>query len=238
MAKDYGKKRSNQRRGGGIKQLMVVLLAFICGYLSAAIYDFKHLSVWLQQQILAKGSTTIPSKPNMQAQLPKPKFEFYTLLANDGTTHTIQAVEHPTVPTPTTPTPAATETPVASVAKAASTTAQNNLTAVKPSIQVPAPVVAAVPLPAKKTIATPTAATKELFLVQVAAYRNRQDAEHLKAALALKGFSVSVAAVAQQHVTWFRVLIGPFSNKAQALKAQSDLAKSAHVTGMLRKMGT
>jgi cell division protein FtsN len=54
---------------------------FVAGYLTASLYDIKSLSAWINARL---STQTVVNKPQVQvAQLPKPKFEFYTILANE-----------------------------------------------------------------------------------------------------------------------------------------------------------
>ncbi|MDP3858892.1 MAG: SPOR domain-containing protein [Stagnimonas sp.] len=64
----------------------------------------------------------------------------------------------------------------------------------------------------------------ERYLIQVAAYRSRADADQQRAALALLGLSAKVEQVTiDQRETWFRVRVGPYSNTASAQAAQRTL---------------
>ena len=84
MAKDYGRKRSTHRGGSASRPLLLILVGFLAGYLSASFFDFAQLMSFINTQFIAKTELQTPAKPiAQQAQLPKPKFEFYTLLAND-----------------------------------------------------------------------------------------------------------------------------------------------------------
>jgi cell division protein FtsN len=70
--------------------------------------------------------------------------------------------------------------------------------------------------------------------VQVASFKGRQDAENMKGSLILKGFSAYIIPVS--HVTkgnWFRVVVGPYPNRAFAQQAQLTLAKNQHLNGMI-----
>jgi cell division protein FtsN len=71
---------------------------------------------------------------------------------------------------------------------------------------------------------TATLAQGEHFLVQVAAYRTRDDAEQKRAALAISGVSAHVESVSLPNgETWHRVRLGPFQSAAAAAAAQGNL---------------
>ena len=77
-------------------------------------------------------------------------------------------------------------------------------------------------------------APKGAYLIQLAAFRARQDAEKMKATLVIKGFDVRVTASAPGSNNWYRVMIGPYASKDRATQALGSLAKTQHVTGMIR----
>lgn len=225
MAKDYGKRRPMARRSSAPKQLFWLLASFLSGYLAATVFDFTSLSSWVSTNILTKQNN---GKAQAQVaikepELPKPKFEFYTLLAKDR--------GHP-APAPAPVAKLDTPPPLQQVKP--QTTVQPSVLAQKPNTNAP------LPQPAK-TIAVAEAravasSNKDAYLIQLAAFKNKQDAEHMKAALTLKGFNVTVIASAQQQGTWFRVVAGPFSSRAIAEKTQINLAQNERIKGMIRRM--
>lgn len=214
MAKDYGKRNSARHRGGASKQLLLSLMCFLLGYLSASVFDFTSLSNWVNTHILAQHTTPAAIKPApLQAQLPKPKFEFYTLLASEH--------KDPIVPVVT----------AAPVAVATTTTIPSGLPAKNSPVAVPLSNVAPV-----KQSPNQVVTSKDAYLVQIAAFKSKPEAEKMKASLTLKGFMVNIAIVNQQNTSWYRVSIGPFSSRTQALQAQGAVARSEHIIGMIRKM--
>jgi cell division protein FtsN len=216
MAKNYGKRNSVRRSGSVSKQLLLALVCFLFGYLSASVFDFASLTNWVNTQLqVQRTASTAKNAVAPQAQLPKPKFEFYTLLANERNEAGPQAA------------------PVV-VAQATTVAAPvNPLTTKSPPVAVP--LGNAVPIK-EKELPSQLVAGKDAYLVQVAAFKSKQEAERMKAALSLKGFLVNVAIVNQQKTSWFRVSIGPFASKIQAQQAQIAVARSEHIVGMIRKM--
>lgn len=80
MARQYPKRNVNYRaKGRRSVSFLSLFLAFFCGYVMASFLDLKLLVAWVNSHLGTK-------KPEQQIARPvlKPKFEFYTLLANDN----------------------------------------------------------------------------------------------------------------------------------------------------------
>jgi cell division protein FtsN len=231
MARDYGNKRTTRQRGGAPHQLLVIIVTFLTGYLTATFFDVQTISTWMNTQVLANHEKQQQaSKPEpQQAQIPpKPKFEFYTLLANEkGATQPAANANHSATAKASTP-PAPTS-PTANGTAAITTAAKNT---VKPNAANATHQPAAVKVAEGKALA-PAPVSKGNFMVQVAAFKARQDAEHMKGLLILKGYSVNVVPVTNAHGNWFRVVVGPYSNKGLAQQAQVTLAKNERLRGMV-----
>lgn len=74
------------------------------------------------------------------------------------------------------------------------------------------------------SVETPAGSGRERWLIQVAAYRSRADAEQQRAALALAGLSAQVEQVTiDNSQTWYRVRVGPYGNAGEAQAAQRTL---------------
>ena len=88
---DYKRQKHAKQQGGVIRHVIGLFSAFLCGYLVATVFDLPSFVAWVNQQWAdAQGidsqaqvaaAKTTPVKP---AELPKPKFEFYTLLSKDN----------------------------------------------------------------------------------------------------------------------------------------------------------
>ncbi len=230
MSREYKKRSSARQSSSFSKQLLLVLVCFLVGYLSASVFDFATVSSWVNAQLIAQHVTTKAEKTvSQQRPLPKPKFEFYTLLASehpDASADTAKAAPVKAIqavtPSPTTPTTVPTTTVALATAK-------------NPTM--PAPVVNAVPVkPLPAYDVNHVVNNKDAYLVQVAAFKSQQEADRMKAALVLKGFVVNISMVSQQKTNWYRVSIGPFESRLQAQKAQGAVARSEHIVGMIRKM--
>ena len=194
MAKDYGTRRTSHPKTSVTRQLFWIIASFLGGYFAATLFDFTILNHWVNSNIWKKEAKPAAPITAKQAELPKPKFEFYTLLAKDRK-----------------------NTPVTQPV-------------VTPSLQAKA----AAP---QVVGATPAVTAKAAsYLIQIASFKNRQEAERMKAALILKGFDVNITAISQQQVNWYRVIVGPFESRLGAEKVQLTLARSEHIKGMIRKM--
>ncbi|QMT61016.1 SPOR domain-containing protein [Legionella sp. PC997] len=241
MAKEYGNRRSSRSRGAAPHQFLVITLTFLFGYLTASFLDIETVTKWVNSQVLAHNEIKRESTKQPAAQHaaipPKPKFEFYTLLANEKVPNS-----QPNANSAASLQSAANAT-AATVAAATTPIAANS--AVKTTVSVPTgaattkPNVARLPVAANTIpVAKPATLDKGKYLVQVASFKARRDAEQMKGTLILKGFSVYIIPVS--HATkgnWFRVVVGPYSNRALAQKAQMILAKNERLNGMVTSGG-
>jgi cell division protein FtsN len=224
MAKEYRKKGRAKSAGSSARQFLLVLFSFVCGYLSASLVNFAQVSTWVKSQILAHTEQVTTASVNKSAhhQIPKPKFEFYTLLANEAGSTSTSAQSSPS-------------DPVTNASNVMSNTAVKSMTLAKsPSLPPVTSPTATVVAPAKDKSAhlSTTMASKAAFSVQIASFNRKDDAEKMKAALILKGFNVSLAVVNQQGINWYRVVIGPYASRLLAEKASSSLG----IRGMIRRV--
>lgn len=182
--------------------------------------DWNTLTAPVKHWAQAITSTTVKNKvknsditDHAQAE---PKFEFYTILANNQikpsiepettnptkttTTVTANSNESPPTVNSTTNTDKATDT----LNKATS----NNLAANNTT----------------NTANTKITATNTVvnYILQVASLHNKNDANHLKAELTLTGFNVHVTEIKTENTTWYRVTIGPYHSLEAA---KNDVAR-------------
>ncbi|CEK09751.1 SPOR domain-containing protein [Legionella hackeliae] len=230
MARDYGKRRQGRQKSSAPKQFLWIVASFLLGYLTANVFDFTSLNNWVHKNILAhdepQPETKVVAK---QENLPKPKFEFYTLLAKDHSSPT--PLQRPTLATPAKPATPPQGAPMQAAAPVAvaPTPATNAPVVVN---HAPAPVAEAKPVPATASANKP----KESYLVQMASFKSKQEAERLKASLTLKGFDVHIVVAPPQQGGWFRVILGPYGSKMEAEKIQVAVARSERIKGMVRKL--
>lgn len=219
MARDYGRRTNTRRSNNTPRRIVGVLAAFLGGYLTATIFDVTSLSTWVNDHLLADKQATPPHAKiaKRQPDLPKPKFEFYTLLSKDNRE------------------PAARK-PVTIPSQTPANVPQPTLPQQTTSAATPAPVQHAAPIAEAKPATPVAASTRGSYLVQVAAFNKREEAENLKATLTLKGFDVSITTITtQQRTNWYRVMIGPFHSREEAQQAQSSLAHTEHIKGLIRR---
>ncbi len=86
------------------------------------------------------------------------------------------------------------------------------------------------PLPAKSS--------KEQWWLQVAALKSASDADELRAKLALLNFSTVIKPAAKADVMFYRVRVGPFSDKGAAESAQKKLAENKFEARALKEAVT
>jgi cell division protein FtsN len=231
MAKDYGMRRSARRSNGASNQVLTLGITFLLGYASASIVDFKTLSHWFNTQMLATHQATKQVSTATEAshpQLPpKPKFEFYTLLANEKSPSNVTHSNSKSTPEPISKAPPQTLTAsneTQNTMKSHGETPGNSNQVAQTKAKEEKPQVA-------------TAVKKGNYLVQVASFKVRKEAERLQSTLILKGFDVHVVPVSWPQGNWFRVVVGPFPSLVLAQKVQMTLDKTEHIKGMVRAAG-
>ena len=169
----------------GMHQWVFIVVALIMGYFLSVFFDYLSLSEWVSQvQFKLAGGKVAGLHAPVTPVLPKPRFEFYTLLNHDAT---------------------AAKTP--------------------PLVQ------------DKPDVLLQRTQRQSAYLVQLAAFKQRDEADRVKAELILKGFQVNVSPSIQRDVIWYRVMVGPYSSMMDAEHAKNGLARSLRLTGIIRKVG-
>jgi cell division protein FtsN len=236
--------RRYSRKGANVShQILVIIITFALGYFTASIFNIDALSTWISHhsdnQQKPIETVEVHSKPKDESPA-KPKFEFYTLLANekgvDGGQVKGLASEDAAK---------AQEEKVAlkegdALVSAAEQTKNVTIKQLEPvklsdnKQQQVKPAVRQVPKPEKPQIAKQIPKPRGRFLVQVASFKIRNDAEHMKGTLTLKGFEVNVVTISTpQKGVWYRVVVGPYPNRDLAQKAQVILSSSERLHGMV-----
>ncbi len=162
----------------------------------------------------SKGSTAATAQ-----QPVKPKYDFYTLLPESEVIVPPEAVPEKTPPVPAQPV-----TPVtpAEAAKIDTARAQAALLGQTPP---PAP-----------PVIKPAATTQ--FFLQAGSFRKQADADRVRAQIILLGQVVKVESGTVKEETWYRVLVGPFSNREQLTVAQKQLAGAGFSNLLLQQRQT
>ncbi|MCA0899997.1 MULTISPECIES: SPOR domain-containing protein [Microbulbifer] len=64
-----------------------------------------------------------------------------------------------------------------------------------------------------------------VYILQAASFRDKTEAERLRAQLMLANLDVKVESATDNRGTWHRVLVGPYTNRSKVAKARSVLAE-------------
>ena len=162
---------------------------------------------------IAEANKTAPSPQ----QPVKPKYDFYTLLPESEVIVPPEAVPEKTPPVPAQP-------PV-TPAEAAKIDTARAQAALNGEVPPPAP-----------PVIKPAATTQ--FYLQAGSFRKQADADKVRAQIILLGQSVQVESGTVREETWYRVLVGPFSNREQLTVAQKQLAGSGFNNLLLQQRQT
>ncbi|WP_249678249.1 SPOR domain-containing protein [Pseudomonas abieticivorans] len=177
--------------------------------------DIKRVKPEAQQKAdrIAEANKTPPSPQ----QPVKPKYDFYTLLPESEVIVPPEAVPEKTPPIPAQP-------PVtpAEAAKIDTARAQAALSGQTP--------------PPPPAVIKPAATTQ--FFLQAGSFRKQTDADKVRAQIILLGQAVAVESGTVKDETWYRVLVGPFSNREQLSTAQKQLAGSGFSNLLLQQRQT
>lgn len=76
--------------------------------------------------------------------------------------------------------------------------------------------------------------SKQKFIILLGTFKKNDSAERLRQKLLPHGFSVKLIPTQINGNTWYRVQVGPYQNREQAVIAQKKL-KSQHLSGLLRQ---
>ncbi len=235
MVKTYRKKNSMTSGGALLRPLMLVVVSFFSGYMIASFVSLKQVGEWLGS--MAPAHSKLVSAPQLAQhdQKAKPKLEFYTLLT---TNHNAAAVPLP----PSHPAAA-----TSGVNVSGSINSPNTVIKADPAAH-PTVITSSVAQvehtnidtrsinPQAKAPEQKSASTNLGYSIQVAALRNRQDAERMKATFLMRGLEVNIRPIASNKVIWYRVMVGSYVTRAQAEKMRMILARRDRVNGMIRKM--
>ncbi|WP_137818703.1 MULTISPECIES: SPOR domain-containing protein [unclassified Pseudomonas] len=169
--------------------------------------EVKRLKPEQQGANTASAPKAPVSAPTPQQPV-KPKYDFYTLLPESEVIVPPDAVPEKTPPAPT----------PAELAKADAARAEAALKGETPP-----------PL----TVAVKAAVTQ--YFLQAGSFRKQEDADKVRAQILLLGQNVQVESGTVREETWYRVLVGPFSNREQLTSAQKKLAGSGFSNLLLQQ---
>ena len=86
--------------------------------------------------------------------------------------------------------------------------------------------------PIKPTPAPEATQNNKQYFIQVASFIYQQDASRMKAELILDGYTVQVKKFEKEGATWYRVMVGPFTNITDAKATQRKL-RHANIDNLL-----
>lgn len=257
-------RRSTHKKGGGTASLGLPLWAWMVVSLSLLVFAgmLYYITRPVAPMDMAPSSGEKAAAKGKAIEIPPKepsRFAFYEMLPSYEVV-VPEEVLNPTKPKPGTAAnnlpqqPAAAATPrpdlpadlqPATVAVAKPAERPLSAVDVKPVKPKPAPATrddeAAARLAAEIAREAPPQPTAQLakgerFLIQVAAYRSKPDAEQRVAALALAGLSARVEQVTIDNKdTWYRVRLGPYGSAAAASAAQQGL-KAQGFSGVVMKV--
>lgn len=194
------RRKSNNQSG---KKFTFYAILLVIGAGAIVFYDHYVNPLPLlstqSQQVVAKKAA--PKRAFVE-----PDYQFYTLLPQGNGTQQTVATTKP-----------ATTKPVVSVTPVATSTAQNTtpVATARPAAKTAAPI----------TVAKPTPPSPH-YALQLAAFRNYQDADELKAKLILQGYPTTISSATVKGAVWYRLSIGPYTTTSQAKAVQSKLEQT------------
>lgn len=196
------------------------------------------------------------SKPSgtMQQQPPptavKPKYDFYTLLPGSEVVVPPDAVPPPPQPQKP-PTVVATPEEAAKIDTQRALTALSGQTPPPPAVVKPAAATDQVAMAQKQTLpqaptgqATPAkptpppAVAATQYYLQAGSFRKQSDADHLRAQIIMMGQNARVESGTVRDETWYRVMVGPYGDRAKASAAQKQLAGNGFSNLLLQQRQT
>ena len=204
------RRRKNNNQGG--KKFIFYAALLVIGAGAIVFYNYTITPLPL---LSTSSKKVVASKTTPKRAFVEPDYQFYTLLPQGNGTQKTAAATTPAatkavaVAAPSaTPVAASTATPVAAA------TAQNTT----PAVKAPAPITAATP-----TVVIPPS---HHYALQLAAFRNYQDADELKAKLILQGYPTTISSATVNGSVWYRLSIGPYATTADAKIVQAKLEQT------------
>ncbi len=218
MPRDYKHRATRRKKRRKLSPWLLVVSGLLLGLFVAFLVFLKTQApseppAFFQESLPppveeTRPDSTVENRPDSGEETPqtppappKPRFDFYTLLPEMEVIVPDEEVAPP--PAPAVHRPAAAGKPAEQHAPVR-----------------PAATPAATPAPAK------AAMPAETYLLQVGSFRNGEQAERLKAELALLGLETSIQKVTIDNKdTYHRVRVGPFRDTGSLNNARSKLAK-------------
>jgi cell division septation protein DedD len=204
------RRRSSNKQGS--KKFTYYAVLLVIGAAAIVFYD-RYITPLSLLSTSTHAPKPVASKAAPKNAFVEPEYQFYTLLPQGNGTQQPAAATAAAKPiAAATPAVAATTqntTPVATATPAAAAT---------PVAKSPAPITTATPTPIKPP--------SHHYALQLAAFRNYQDADELKAKLILQGYPTTISNATVNGTVWYRLSIGPYSTTAAAKIVQAKLEKT------------
>ena len=203
--------RPQPRRGGFVRSVLLILVG-------AAGVHFYHAGPpeWMAG---SSGGSVNADRPAS----PRTSFDFYNLLPKK-----VVAVDEPAPPPEKAP-PAQRPAAPARPPPARSASLRTP--------PVPAGTPAAPREPAALAAAPAASVPAGRYRIQAGAFRERGDADRLRASLILEGMDSHIRTSRTADGVWHRVMVGPFEDRAAAEKASSRLRTSRELDGRIVREG-
>ncbi len=204
MSSGKRKKRRSRSGGGTLLGILLGLLAGLAIAVAAALYMTKS-SVPFVDRVKRPAGTSPAAESAARGELPDPNRGMQKGRASPS--DPVAATPAPGSPPPAGTTPAAPPAPGA-----------------------PPPVASAPP-----TAPAPDApADRSSYLLQAGAFRGQEDAESMKAKLALIGFEARIVTAEVNGATFYRVRVGPYGQIEDMNRARSRLAENGIEASVVR----
>ena len=199
------KKRRSRSGGGTLLGILIGLLVGLAVAVAAALYMTKSAVPFIDK---VKRPPAPAAEPGKAGELPDPN---RAMQKGKGATP-----EAPAVAAPAAPPAAPAATPAAPAAPPVATAAPS----------APAPSGPAAP---------PDATEKAAYLLQAGAFKGQEDAEGMKAKLALIGFEARIVTAEVNGTTFYRVRVGPYAQIEDMNRARSRLAENGIEASVVRQ---
>ncbi len=206
MSSGKRKKRRSRSGGGTLLGILLGLLAGLAIAVAAALYMSKS-SVPFVDKVKRPSGTSPAADAAARGEVPDPNRAMQKGRPQpaDAATATPAPAPAPGAPPPSAATPA--EPPV-----------------------LPPPVASAPPV----APAPEVPADKSSYLLQAGAFKGQEDAEGMKAKLALIGFEARIVTAEVNGVTFYRVRVGPYGQIDDMNRARSRLAENGIEASVVR----
>ncbi len=200
-------RRRSKRNNQGSKKITYYAVLLVIGAAAIVFYDRYITPLPL---LSTHAQKAVASKTPPKRAFVEPEYQFYTLLPQGNGTQ--QPVAVATVAAK----PVAVAPPVAAATTQSATPVA--VATALPAAKTPAPITAAT--------ATPITPPSHHYALQLAAFRNYQDADELKAKLILQGYPTTISNATVNGTVWYRLSIGPYTTPKDAKIVQAKLEQT------------